>query len=177
MLLDMHIIPPLWYYNRMNIAFIDTQNLHLGTKTEGWIADHKKLRIYLRDKYNIQEAYCFFGYTKVEYATLYSRLQRVGYIVQFKESNEEMASQKKGNVDVDLVFYAMEALIERDDFEKIFIVSGDGDYYRLIRYFINKKRFGRILFPNKNRSSLYKRIADEYIVYLSTIKHKIAYLN
>ena len=36
-----------------NIAFIDGQNLHLGAKDGNWSIDHKKLRIYLRDKYHI----------------------------------------------------------------------------------------------------------------------------
>ena len=161
----------------MNIAFIDSQNLHLGTKTEGWIVDDKKFRIYLRDKHNIEKAYCFFGYTTGENAEMYDRLQQYGYIIKFKESSERMISHKKGNVDADLVFSVMKTLVERDDFEKIFIVSGDGDYYKMVRYLIDKERFGKMLFPNKRfRSSLYKRLGNEYIMYLYTIKNRIEYL-
>ena len=36
-----------------NIAFIDGQNLHLGTRIEGWSIDHQKLRVYLADKYKL----------------------------------------------------------------------------------------------------------------------------
>jgi len=45
-----------------NIAFIDGQNLHLGTRStdgDSWVVDNKKLRRYLKDKYNIEEAYYF----------------------------------------------------------------------------------------------------------------------
>lgn len=42
-----------------NLAFIDGQNLHLGTAENGWKIDHKKFRIYLKDKYHIEEAYYF----------------------------------------------------------------------------------------------------------------------
>jgi len=42
-----------------NIAFIDAQNLHLGTQTENWKIDFKRFRIYLKDKFKINEAYFF----------------------------------------------------------------------------------------------------------------------
>jgi len=42
-----------------NIAYIDGQNLHLGTQSDGWKVDTKKLRIYLRDKFDVDEAYYF----------------------------------------------------------------------------------------------------------------------
>ncbi|MYE38061.1 MAG: NYN domain-containing protein [Candidatus Spechtbacteria bacterium SB0662_bin_43] len=88
-----------------------------------------------------------------------------------------MISYKKGNVDADLVFSVMKTLVERDDFEKIFIVSGDGDYYKMVRYLIDKERFGKMLFPNKRfRSSLYKRLGDKHTMYLYSVKDKIEYL-
>lgn len=43
-----------------NLAFIDGQNLHLGTTQNGWKVDHNKLRIYLKDKYHVIEAYYFW---------------------------------------------------------------------------------------------------------------------
>ena len=42
-----------------NIAFIDGQNLHLGTMSSGWKVDFEKFRIYLRDRFAIEEAYIF----------------------------------------------------------------------------------------------------------------------
>ena len=98
-------------------------------------------------------------------------------ITPIKDHNEKMLSPKKGNIDVDLVFSVMKALLKRSDVEKIFIVSGDGDYYKLVNFLIDENKFGKILFPNKNRSSLYKSIGNEYTVHLSTIKHKIERLN
>ena len=38
-----------------NLAFIDGQNLHLGTKEEGWKVDLIKFRIYLKEKYKVEE--------------------------------------------------------------------------------------------------------------------------
>ncbi len=45
-----------------NLAFIDGQNLHLGTIQDNWKIDLKKFRIYLKDKYHIAEAYYFLGH-------------------------------------------------------------------------------------------------------------------
>ena len=72
----------------------------------------------------------------------------------------------------------MKVLIERDDFGKILLVSGDGDYKKLVDYLIKKERFEKILFPNRQfASSLYRRLAPQYYDYLeaSAIKAKIAH--
>jgi hypothetical protein len=54
----------------------------------------------------------------------------------------------------------MKSLIdEKDDFEKIILVSGDGDYKNVVDYLIKKERFLKILFPNRKfSSSLYKKL-------------------
>ena len=70
----------------------------------------------------------------------------------------------------------MKKLVEREKFDKVILVSGDGDYWRMVDYLIKKERFLKLLAPNKYRlSSLYKRIPDSYRVYLdeSPIKNKI----
>ncbi|HCI04763.1 TPA: hypothetical protein DEW47_02155 [Patescibacteria group bacterium] len=61
-----------------NIAFIDGQNLHLGTMQDNWKIDHAKLRMYLKDKYKINEAYYVLGYVNEEEQKLYSNLQKAG---------------------------------------------------------------------------------------------------
>ena len=82
-----------------NIAFIDGQNLHLGTNNDDWSVDYEKFRIYLKDKYKITEAYYFPGFVKDQNQSLYTNLQKFGFIVIFKEHNEMHASKKKGNAD------------------------------------------------------------------------------
>ncbi len=44
-----------------NYAFIDGNNLHLGTRDAGWIPDYSKLREYLRIRYNVGKAFYFIG--------------------------------------------------------------------------------------------------------------------
>lgn len=161
-----------------NLAFIDGQNLHLGTTQNGWKVNYKRFRKYLRDKYNVEEAAYYFGFVDESQQDLYSNLQRAGFIVSFREHHTALKSVKKGNVDTDIVFEAMKALIERNDFEKILLVSGDGDYKKLVDYLIKKGRFEKIFFPNKQfASSLYRRLAPQYFDYLENpaIKVKIAH--
>ena len=62
----------------------------------------------------------------------------------------------------------MRSLVEKEKFDKIVLVSGDGDYWRMVDYLIQKNKFEKLLAPSrKNLSSLYKRrMADTYRVYL-----------
>lgn len=161
-----------------NIAFIDGQNLHLGTSNNGWKIDHKKFRIYLKDKYHANEAYYFFGYISEEQQDLYNNLQKSGFIVIFKEHNSTLKGMKKGNVDTDIVFEMMKTLIERKDFNKLLLISGDGDYKKIVDYLIQKNLFKKILFPNRKfASSLYKKISWQYYDYLdkNDLQSKIGY--
>jgi uncharacterized LabA/DUF88 family protein len=161
-----------------NHAFIDGQNLHLGTKECGWSIDHKKLRTYLKDKYDVSEAYYFLGFISDDQQELYSQLQRAGFILIFREHSSAMLGKKKGNVDSDIVFSVMKSVADGDKFDKAVIVSGDGDYIKLVDYLIKKSRFKKILFPNKKfASSLYKKYGSEYYDYLENndVRNKIEY--
>ncbi len=150
-----------------NLAFIDGQNLYLGTKQDNWFIDLVKLRIYLKDKYKVNEAYYFLGYLQEENNDLYKEIQKSGFIVLFKEHNQYALTKKKGNVDTDIVFEIMKSLIDNKEFDKIVLVSGDGDYKKVVDYLITKDRFERILFPNgKNSSSLYNSLNNKYTLSL-----------
>ena len=91
-----------------------------------------------------------------------------------------MRGNKKGNVDSDMIFEIMKKLIDDESFDKVFIVSGDGDYKKLVDFLIKKECFGKMLFPNKRyASSLYKSLGGEFFDYLETpgVKAKIAYVH
>ncbi|MFZ2500849.1 MAG: NYN domain-containing protein [Minisyncoccia bacterium] len=161
-----------------NIAFVDGQNLHLGIKQSGWAIDHEKFRVYLKEKYRVTEAYYFLGFVSEDQQDLYDKLQKSGFILSFREHSSALRGQKKGNVDCDIVFSIMKKLVDNEPFGKVFIVSGDGDYKKLVDFLIKKKRFAKMLFPNREfASSLYKSLGGEFFDYLesSTVKAKIAY--
>jgi uncharacterized LabA/DUF88 family protein len=139
--------------------------------------DFKKFRIYLKDKYKVDEAYFFLWFLDEDQQKLYTNVQKAWFIVEFREHNSHMKWTKKWNVDVDIVFEIMQRLIEEDDFNKIVLVSWDWDYIKLVKYLIEKDKFKKILFPNKNYSSLYKPFKDNFWLNLSLkdIKKKLIY--
>jgi len=158
-----------------NIAFIDGQNLHLWLQSDGWKIDDKKFRIFLKDQFQVQEAYYFLGFVSEEEQELYHSLQRAGFIVSFREHSAALKWKKKWNVDVDIVFEVMKKIIENEKFDQIVLVSGDWDYIKLVDYLIKKLLLKRVLFPNKNHSSLYKKIGNKYYYYLKDAKKKLEY--
>lgn len=163
-----------------NIAYIDGQNLHLGTygaDGKGWKVDPAKFRRYLKEKYKVDEAYYFLGYVSEDYQELYTSLQKAGYILEFREHSSALKGKKKGNVDCDIVFEAMKRL-EAGDFEKIYLVSGDGDYIKMVSHLHKRNKLGKVLFPNAAyASSLYKKLGGEFSDSLDkdAIRAKIEY--
>jgi uncharacterized LabA/DUF88 family protein len=163
-----------------NIAYIDGQNLYMGTTKSDpkWYIDLARFRIYLRDKYKVNKAYYYLGYVNDGeiYQSLYESIQSAGFLLVFREHNSAMMGAKKGNVDSDIIFDAMKRLYKKEAFDKIVLVSGDGDYKSLVTFLINEKRFSKLLFPNKRyASSLYKQLEPSYFDYLDSpgIKNKI----
>jgi len=160
-----------------NIAFIDWQNLHLGTHAAWWKIDFHRLRVYLRDKFQITEAYYFLGFIDEDEQELYNSLQKAGFIMIFREHSSSQLGKKKWNVDTDIVFEVMKHMIDRDDRDQAVLVSWDGDYVKMVKYLIKHNRFKKILFPNKNHSSLYNPIQINYWINLSIwdVRYKIEY--
>ncbi|MFA6476397.1 MAG: NYN domain-containing protein [Candidatus Paceibacterota bacterium] len=162
-----------------NIAFVDGQNLHLGTMLNNWRVDLWKFKVYLKDKYHVTEAYYFLGYVSDDEKDLYDNLQKSGFTLCFKEHLSLLKGSKKGNVDTDIVFEIMKNLMDNKDFDKIVLVSGDGDYKKVVDYLIKKDKFRKVLFPNRKfASSLYKTLDLSFYDNLDNpdIKAKIEYL-
>ncbi len=164
-----------------NIAFIDWQNLHLWTQSEWWGVDFKKFRIYLKDKFKVQDAYYFLWFLSEDEQELYNSLQKAGFIVVFREHSSLLKWKKKWNVDVDIVFDIMKRIIDKDrknkdsNFDKIILVSWDWDYIKIVRYLLENNLLKRLLFPNKNHSSLYKKLSNKVYYYIGDVKEKIQY--
>lgn len=164
----------------MNIAYIDGQNLYMGTsKSEpSWDIDLVRFRVYLEKKYHVSKAYYYLGFVqegdKIE--QLYESIQSAGFILVFRQHNTAMLGKKKGNVDSDIIFSIMKRLYKKEEFSKIVLVSGDGDYKMLVDFLVEEYRLAKVLFPNKKfASSLYKEIGSHYYDYLENpdIKRKI----
>jgi len=158
----------------LNFAFVDAQNLYLGIISQNWKMDYGKFRIYLKDKYKVEKAFLFIGYTP-ENADLYRDLQSLGYILIFKEALKIKNKIMKGNVDAELV---LEAMIQYPNYEKAVLVSGDGDFACLVKYLYKQKKLAMVLVPNsKKYSVLIKKTAKEKIDSITNLKNKLAQKN
>ena len=165
-----------------NYAFIDGQNLRIGTAGSHvpWRVDLYKFRRYLREKYNVVKAYYFIGYMDKKYRRLYEAIKRAGFELVFRVCMKDAYSSKKGNVDTDIVFAMMRDFHEHVGLDKLYLVSGDSDYYKTILYLRNKGKLGKIIFPARESASLlYRQIGAEYFDYLDKpeIRRKIESTN
>jgi uncharacterized LabA/DUF88 family protein len=149
-----------------NYAFIDSQNVNLSIREQGWILDFRKFRLYLSHKYGIAKAFIFIGYV-YENQPLYTNLQKDGYVLVFKPTLKLPDGTAKGNVDAELVLHTM---IEYNNYEKALIVTGDGDFYCLVEYLINKEKLLKLMIPNKDKfSSLFRKLMFN-IVFMNNLR-------
>lgn len=157
-----------------NFAFIDSQNLNLGLRSLGWVIDYQRLRLYLRNKYDVTQAYMFIGLV-ADNQELYTALQKAGFILVFKPTVEYVKDgldTVKGNVDAELVLHA--AAIEYGNYDKAVIVTGDGDFGCLVEFLEARDKLLKLLTPNSRYSSLLARF-DQHIVRLDKSARSFAY--
>lgn len=69
----------------------------------------------------------------------YLKLEKFGYQLILKPvksyENEDESTRRKANCDVDMTFRLM---IEKDNFERVVILSGDGDFLPVLKYLKNQ---------------------------------------
>lgn len=161
-------------------AFIDSQNLNLGTRKdiykgkkrmyEGWKLDFNKFKRYLSDKFRVKKAFLFIGYIK-QNDKMYRRLRSYGYDLVFKPTIRDDQGKAKGNVDAELVLHA--AKIQYDKYDKAVIVSGDGDFYCLHEFLAKNKKLFKIIIPNRKSESSLLKPFQIYKVFLIRDKDKV----
>ena len=155
-----------------NYAFIDSQNVYLSVREQGWAIDWRRFRIYLKDKYDVAQAFIFIGYVQSNEG-LYTSLQRAGYILIFKPTLEVQEGKRivtKGNVDAELVLHTM---IEYRNYDQAVIISGDGDFHCLVKHLREQRKLRRLIVPNAHKYSRLLREFAEYITYLNRLREKI----
>ncbi len=165
-------------------AFIDSQNLNLGTSNDlykckgknkikiysGWKLDFEKFRKYLLDKFRVSKAIIFIGYIP-ENQWLYNRLKKYGYDLIYKPTVKDSNGNPKGNVDGELILNS--SAIYFSSYDKAVIVAGDGDYLCLLKFLKQKNKLLKVVIPNqKSESSLLKSF-QEYKVFIQSERKKL----
>lgn len=163
-------------------AFIDSQNLNLGTSKDiykgrkriygGWKLDYKKFRRYLSDKFRVKKAFLCIGHIK-QNEKLYRRLKSYGYDLIFKPTVKDNQGKPKGNVDAELVLHA--AAVEFDRYDNAVIVSGDGDFYCLHEFLVKNNKLFKIIIPNRKSESSLLKPFQGYKIFLIRDKDKVEF--
>ncbi len=158
--------------DRPNYAFIDSQNVNLAIRDQGWTLDWARFRRYLKEKYNVEKAFSFIGYVSGNEG-LYKALQQAGFILIFKptlEIRQGKESFVKGNVDAELVLHTM---IELKNYEAAIIASGDGDFHCLVEYLLQQKKLAKLLIPNSYKYSALLRKFRSHIAYMDSQRERL----
>lgn len=154
-----------------NAAYIDGANLHKGVLSLGWRLDYARLRVWLRDKYKIENAYLFIGLVP-DRAPLYEYLQRCGYILIFKQIAYDGAGKVKGNCDADLVLHAV-----KDHYDgsaaKALLVSGDGDFAGLVSFLVERDACLGILAPDHKKCSILLKKTGVRITFINELRQRL----
>src|SRR3989344_114249 len=150
-------------------AFIDSQNINLGVRSQGWKLDFSKFFVYLKDKLKVTKTFLFIGFLK-ENQKLYRSLTKSGYTLVYKPIAHGEFGKIKGNVDAELVLHSM---IQFPFYSGAVIISGDGDFHCLIEYLQQKNRLERLIVPNQYKySALLRRFSDK-ITFLNPLKKRL----
>ncbi len=153
-----------------NYAFIDSQNVNLGVRAQGWELDFGLFRQHLAEAYGVTKAYLFIGYMPTN-QKLYQNLEQAGFTLMYKPTLQMADNTVKGNVDAELVLYAVSQM---PNYDRAVLVSGDGDFYSLADYLLQHNKLEIILVPNKNRySQLYTNFINR-VEFMNDLRDKLA---
>ena len=156
------------------VAYIDGANLHKGVESSEWKLDYRKFRSWIRQKFNVADAHLFIGLMP-KHANLYTSLQDAGYKLVFKEVVYDGEGKAKGNCDADLVLQAAKDHYESGA-DSVVLVSSDGDYSSLVKFWLDKGVRCTIVSPAPIRKcSILLKKTGVPIVYLEDVKHKLWY--
>ena len=155
----------------VNYAFIDSQNLYLAIRSQGWILSYKRFRRYLADKYKIRKAFMFVGHLPGNEG-FYSLLENLGYEVILKPTLSLPNGKVKGNVDAELVLHAM---IEYSNYDKALVVTNDGDFHCLVEYLVKQNKLLKLMIPDSRTYSSLLRRFGSHLVFMNGLKNKLEY--
>ena len=155
---------------KINI-YVDGNNLYRSAKELGFDVDYKKLRGWLRQKYQADNVYLFIGLVP-ERVKFYEHLQSCGYILVFKQT-VSVGEKIKGNCDAELVLKTTSDFYTKA-FSKCILVTGDGDFGCLVEFLKENNVIERILSPDKNKCSFLLRNKNVEITFLNDLYHKFS---
>lgn len=159
--------------SKPNYAFIDSQNVNLAIRELGWKLDFARFRVYLKDKFEVEKAYIFIGFMPSN-KDLYAYLQESGFICIFRPTLTYKDGTTKGNCDAELV---LQTMLDYNEYNQAVIVSGDGDFYCLIKHLISANKLKALLVPNRYKYSALLKLKEfrPFTKDMNDLRNKLQY--
>ena len=155
---------------KINI-YIDGNNLYRSAKELGFDIDYKKLRGWLRQKYNVSNVYLFIGLVP-ERVKFYEYLQSCGYILVFKQT-VSVGEKIKGNCDAELVLKTVSDFYTKS-FTSCILITGDGDFGCLVEFLKENNVINGVIAPDEDKCSILIRNKNIDITFLNELYHKFS---
>ena len=152
-------------------AYIDGANLYRGIKELGWELDYRRFRTFLKEKYQVRDAYLFIGRIETN-GRLYEHLERCGFRLIYKETHRTRTGDIKGNCDAELVLHATCDFYE-GKYDQAVLITGDGDFACLAHFLKQKGKLQAILSPNHAECSYLLRKVNCRLAFLEDIRKKL----
>lgn len=90
---------------------------------------------------NLDDAILILISKHLRRARFYQKLEKFGYELHLKPvkmyEQEDGSTKRKANCDVDMAFYLMK---EKEDYDRVIILSGDGDFLPVLKYLKKNKK-------------------------------------
>lgn len=114
----------------------DFKFYYLKNETVPIVELEKYLADFIKKEGNkLNEAMLLLLHRHLQRVRFYLKLQEFGYDLNLKPvklyEQEDGSTKRKANCDVDMAFYLMK---EKDNFERVIILSGDGDFLPVFKY-------------------------------------------
>lgn len=173
---------------------IDMSNAHYYLKREGWQIDWRKFKPYFE---NIFDSPKFFYYEKIPSKAVYldihpghtfcefieTKKKKLNYFkflnqLSFKVRHKPVGRvydatsgqhRHKCNFDVELTIDALDGL---DSYDVFVLMSGDGDFTKLVKYLKGKKKKTVIIAPSDRLSNTLEEAANQ-VIYLEDLEAEI----
>lgn len=125
---------------------------------------------------NLNEAELLLIGRHLQRVRFYQKLNDFGYKLFLKPvklyEQEDGTTKRKANCDVDMAFYLMK---ERDNFDKVIILSGDGDFLPVLKYLKNQNKDVLVLARGPRTAKEIKQFAGSNFRDFEYLETKISY--
>lgn len=169
--------------NEKAAIFIDASNIHYPLRKNGWRISYRRLLNYFKQRYDVTTAYYYEGTPSKSYLrhrfhitenkeinervkakqVFFKNLKSLGLIVRTKPVQivydaTDGSYKAKCNFDVEI---AIDAIDRLNEYRVFILLSGDGDFIKLLKYIKGKYKKTVVISAKNHSSEMLREVANE----------------